>query len=131
MPRPVLLLLGLVFGTALAVHDSVLDVASFTGFRVYRVLPASEEDLQLLDSLQASPYYDFWTEVKNFLIIIIKFHCEHQASRQTYKISKEFVSKVRQRFFVKKLAKICRLYYLHSSFTVGVEWIFFKLSNIH
>jgi len=65
MTRPILLLLGLVFGTALAVHDSVLDVASFTGFRVYRVLPASEEDFQLLDSLQASPFYDFWTEIRH------------------------------------------------------------------
>ena len=64
MPRPVLLLLGLVFGSALAVHDSVLNVSSFTGFRVYRVLPASEADLQLLDRLQSSPFYDFWTEVK-------------------------------------------------------------------
>jgi|688.fasta_scaffold426153_1 hypothetical protein len=68
MPLSNLFLLGLVFGAAMAVHDSVLNVASFTGFRVYRVLPASEEDFQLLDSLQASPFYDFWTEVKNSII---------------------------------------------------------------
>ena len=68
MPLSNLFLLGLVFGAAMAVHDSVLNVASFTGFRVYRVLPASEEDFQLLDSLQASPFYDFWTEVKNCII---------------------------------------------------------------
>jgi hypothetical protein len=62
--RPVLLVLGLVLGSALAVHDSVLEVDSFTGFRVYRVLPTSREaDLQQLLSLQESPFYDFWTEV--------------------------------------------------------------------
>ncbi len=111
MPRPVLLLLGLVFGTALAVHDSVLDVASFTGFRVYRVLPTSEEELQLLDSLQASPYYDFWTEV-----------------RQTYQIFKNLCRKLAKDFCDRNwrilteenlLAVLSSLY----SNTV-VEWIF-------
>ena len=63
--RPVLLavLLG---GAVLAVHDSVLDVESFSGWRVYRVSPASEEEIRQLIKLQDSPFYDFWTEVLIF-----------------------------------------------------------------
>ena len=66
MARPVWLLacVGVLGGGGvLAVHDSVLDVESFAGFRVYRVHPDKEEQLRHLDSLQASPFYDFWTEV--------------------------------------------------------------------
>jgi hypothetical protein len=46
----------------------VLDVASFSGFRVYRVLPASEADLEQLASMQESPFYDFWTEVTMYTV---------------------------------------------------------------
>jgi len=61
-------LLGLasLLSTVFALHDSVIDVDSFTGFQVYRALPKDQSDASYLQTLRTlREHYDFWTEVRN------------------------------------------------------------------
>jgi murein tripeptide amidase MpaA len=62
------LLVGLaaLLSTAFGLHDSVIDVDSFTGFQVYRTFPKDQSDASYLQSLRTlREDYDFWTEVRS------------------------------------------------------------------
>jgi len=60
----VLLCLALV-KSGLCVHDSVISVASFQGFQVYRTQPQTKLQADFLLQLrETSRHYDFWTEVR-------------------------------------------------------------------
>lgn len=53
------------FSAALALHDSVIDVESFTGFQVYRAYANGQADASYLQTLRTiREHYDFWTEVR-------------------------------------------------------------------
>jgi len=53
------------FSAALALHDSVIDVESFTGFQVYRAIAKDQSDASYLQTLRTiREHYDFWTEVR-------------------------------------------------------------------
>ena len=53
------------FSAALALHDSVIDVDSFTGFQVYRAVPKDQSNASYLQTLRTiREHYDFWTEVR-------------------------------------------------------------------
>ena len=46
-----------------ALHDSTINVESFTGFQVYRIQPRNAEDVTYMRMLENRPFYDFWTEI--------------------------------------------------------------------
>jgi len=53
------------FSAVLALHDSVIDVDSFTGFQVYRAVPKDQAEASYLQTLRTiREHYDFWTEVR-------------------------------------------------------------------
>eukprot|EP00090_Calanus_glacialis_P035855 TRINITY_DN6115_c0_g1_i1.p1 TRINITY_DN6115_c0_g1~~TRINITY_DN6115_c0_g1_i1.p1 ORF type:complete len:424 (-),score=112.63 TRINITY_DN6115_c0_g1_i1:138-1409(-) len=53
------------FSAALALHDSVIDVESFTGFQVYRAYAKDQSDASYLQTLRTiREHYDYWTEVR-------------------------------------------------------------------
>jgi len=53
------------FSSALALHDSVIDVESFTGFQVYRAISKDQSDASYLQTLRTiREHYDYWTEVR-------------------------------------------------------------------
>jgi len=53
------------FSACLALHDSVIDVDSFSGFQVFRVFPTDQSDASYLQTLRnLREHYDFWTEVR-------------------------------------------------------------------
>lgn len=53
------------FSAVSALHDSVIDVDSFTGFQVYRALPKDQSEASYLQTLRMiRDHYDFWTEVR-------------------------------------------------------------------
>jgi len=61
----VLLTLATLLSAALALHDSVIDVDTFTGFQVYRAVAKDQEEAAYLQSLRMiRDHYDFWTEVR-------------------------------------------------------------------
>merc|ERR1712055_863437 len=61
----VLLTLATLLSAALALHDSVIDVDTFTGFQVYRAVAKGQEESAYLQNLQMiRDHYDFWTEVR-------------------------------------------------------------------
>ena len=55
-------LLGCLTAVA-ALHDSTINVESFTGFQVYRIQPRNAEDVTYMRMLENRPFYDFWTEI--------------------------------------------------------------------
>jgi len=60
------LCLAALLATAIGLHDSVIDVDSFTGFQVYRASPKDQSDASYLQTLRTlREHYDFWTEVRN------------------------------------------------------------------
>jgi len=56
-------LLACLVAVAAAVHDNVLNVESFDGFKVYKTFP-TENDLEFMRNFKASGPYDYWTEVR-------------------------------------------------------------------
>merc|ERR1712236_197923 len=61
----VLLTLATLVAAALALHDSVIDVDTFTGFQVYRAVAKDQGEASYLQNLQMiRDHYDFWTEVR-------------------------------------------------------------------
>merc|ERR1711872_1041228 len=59
------ILVSALFSVAFALHDSVIDVDSFTGFKVYRALPKDVAEASYLQTLRnIREHYDFWTEVR-------------------------------------------------------------------
>ena len=48
---------------AAAVHDRVISVESFDGFKVYRAFP-EDQDLDFMRKFENNGVYDFWTEVR-------------------------------------------------------------------
>ena len=48
---------------AAALHDSFINVETFDGFRVFRTVPKTLDDVAYLNMMQGRPFYDFWTEV--------------------------------------------------------------------
>merc|ERR1712179_470420 len=60
------LCLAALLATAIGLHDSVIDVDSFTGFQVYRASPKDQSDASYLQTVRTlREHYDFWTEVRN------------------------------------------------------------------
>jgi len=50
-------------GVAAALHDSVIDVASYKGFQVFRTHPTTDAEIAQLRLMENRPFYDFWTEI--------------------------------------------------------------------
>jgi len=48
---------------AAAVHDRVISVESFDGFKVFRAFP-EDQDLDFMRKFQSNGVYDFWSEVR-------------------------------------------------------------------
>jgi len=61
----VLLTLATLVAAAKALHDSVIDVDTFTGFQVYRAVAKDQGEASYLQTLRMiRDHYDFWTEVR-------------------------------------------------------------------
>jgi murein tripeptide amidase MpaA len=58
-----LVLVATFVALAAAVHDRVIQVESFDGFKVYRAFP-EEQDLEFMRKFEGQGVYDFWTEVR-------------------------------------------------------------------
>ena len=90
----VLGLLGFL-SVAAALHDSTINVDSFTGFRVYRTQPKNAEDVTYMRMLENRPIYDFWTEItldRNVDIMVPpQFHKQMEADLAARGLSFEVI----------------------------------------
>jgi len=90
----VLALLGFL-SVAAALHDSTINVDSFTGFQVYRIQPKNAEDVTYMRMLENRPIYDFWTEItlnRNVDIMVPpQFHKQMEADLAARGLSFEVI----------------------------------------